>query len=283
MFPALAAAGIAGIVGLLVFSYGNVPADVLTKLLVRLEIRVKHARLQLNAGIVLLSAACAMIAFTTMIVFLGHPPVLMDVVLYLAAAAAAIWETELYLNFLEGRRQKRFVAQLDTVLRMLASALQAGLGLQQAVVLMSVDLDDPARYEFERLVGRTNIGFSILDAFDELADRMPSGEMTMAAQVIRIHAQTGGDLAGLLHHVADTVRARRTLQRKLQSLTSEQRLSAWIILALPILLGGFIILVQPQMGHALLFTTIGRVSLAIAVGLELVAWVTMNKVMQFNP
>lgn len=283
MYPALAAVGIAGIVGLLVFSYGNIPAQFLTNLLVRLEIRVKHARLQLNAGIVLLCATVAMLAVTTLIVLVSHPPILIGIVLYLAAAAAAVWETEFYLNFLEGRRQKKFVAQLDMVLRTLASALQAGLGLQQAVVLMSHDLEEPARYEFQRLVGRTNIGFSILDTFDELATRMPSGEMTMAAQVIRIHAQTGGDLAGLLHHVADTVRARRTLQRKLQSLTSEQRLSAWVILALPILLGSFIILVQPQMGHALVFTTIGRVSLAIAVGLELTAWVTMNKVMEFNP
>ncbi|MGA3037953.1 MAG: type II secretion system F family protein [Vulcanimicrobiaceae bacterium] len=283
MYPALAAAGIAGIVGLLVFSYGNIPAQFLTNLLVRLEIRVKHARLQLNAGIVLLCATVAMLAVTTLIVLVSHPPILIGIVLYLAAAAAAVWETEFYLNFLEGRRQKKFVAQLDMVLRTLASALQAGLGLQQAVVLMSHDLEEPARYEFQRLVGRTNIGFSILDTFDELATRMPSGEMTMAAQVIRIHAQTGGDLAGLLHHVADTVRARRTLQRKLQSLTSEQRLSAWVILALPILLGSFIILVQPQMGHALVFTTIGRVSLAIAVGLELTAWITMNKVMEFNP
>jgi tight adherence protein B len=283
VYPALAAAGIAGIVGLIVFSYGNVPAQVITKLLIRLEIRFKHARLQLNAGIVLLYAAGAMLVLTTMLVFVGRPPLWISVVLYLAAAAAAVWETEFYLNFLERRRQQKFVAQLDTVLRMLASALQAGLGLQQAVVLMSVDLEEPARYEFQRLVGRTNIGFSILDTFDELANRMPSGEMSMAAQVIRIHAQTGGDLAGLLHHVADTVRSRRTLQRKLQSLTSEQRLSAWVILALPILLGSFIVLVQPQMGHALLFTVIGRSSLAIAVGLELAAWVTMNKVMEFNP
>jgi tight adherence protein B len=283
VYPALAAAGIAGIVGLLVFSYGNVPVQILKQLLVRLEIRVKHARLQLNAGMVLLVATLAMIVLTTMIVLVSRPPLWIDLVLYVAAAAAAVWESEIYLNFLEGKRQAKFVAQLDIVLRTLASALQAGLGLQQAVILMSHDLEEPARYEFQRLVGRTNIGFSILDAFDELADRMPSGEMTMAAQVIRIHAQTGGDLAGLLHHVADTVRARRTLQRKLQALTSEQRLSAWVILALPILLGSFIILVQPQMGHALVFTTIGRVSLAIAIGLELTAWVTMNKVMEFNP
>jgi tight adherence protein B len=283
VYPALAAAGIAGIVGLIVFSYGNLPAQVLTKLLVRLEIRVKHARLQLNAGTVLLVASGAMLVATTMVVLAGRPPILISLVLYVAAAAAAVWETEFYLNFLEARRQEKFVAQLDTVLRMLASALQAGLGLQQAVVMMSVDLEEPARYEFQRLVGRTNIGFSILDTFDELASRMPSGEMSMAAQVIRIHAQTGGDLAGLLHHVADTVRSRRTLKRKLQSLTSEQRLSAWVILALPILLGSFIVLVQPQMGHALLFTAIGHASLAIAIGLELAAWFTMNKVMEFNP
>lgn len=283
MYQTLAAAGIMGVVGLLVFSYGNVPAQAIGRLEARLEVRVKDARLEVNAGNILFIASAAMAVVSSILVLLAHPPWWAILVLFVVAAAAAIWVTDLFLKLAAARRRRAFVAQLDMVLRTLASALQAGLGLQQAVVLMSTDLEEPGRYEFQRLVGRTNIGFSILDAFDELATRMPSSEMTMAAQAIRINAQTGGDLAGLLHHVADTVRSRRSLLRKLQSLTSEQRLSAWVILALPVLLGGFIVLVQPQMGHALLFTTIGRGSLLTAVGLELVAWFTMNKVMQFNP
>jgi tight adherence protein B len=182
------------------------------------------------------------------------------------------WET--------ARRLKRFMPQLESALRMAAGSLRVGLSLRQALLVVAEELDDPAKVEFVRVVASTNLGVSILDALDEMAARMPSAELSMTVRAIRVQAQTGGDLADLLDTVGDTIKARRTLARKVAALTAEGKMSAYVILALPIGVGIFLALTQPHMGHALMFTTIGHISLAIVVVLETLASVIIMRMLK---
>jgi tight adherence protein B len=178
------------------------------------------------------------------------------------------------------RRSKRFMPQLESALRMIAGSLRVGLSLRQSLVVVAEELDNPAKTEFMRVVTRTNVGVGILDALDELSERMPSSELAMTVRAIRVQSQTGGDLADLLETVGDTIKARRTLSRKVAALTSEGRMSAYVIVALPIGVGGFLCVTQPHMGHALLFTTIGHLSLASVFVLEVLAAVTIARMLK---
>ena len=179
-----------------------------------------------------------------------------------------------------GRLSKRFMPQLESALRMIAGSLRVGLSLRQSLVVVAEELDNPAKTEFMRVVTRTNVGVGILDALDELSARMPSSELAMTVRAIRVQSQTGGDLADLLETVGDTIKARRTLSRKVAALTSEGRMSAYVIVALPIGVGGFLTVTQPHMGHALLFTTIGHMSLAAVFVLEVLAAVTIARMLK---
>ena len=178
------------------------------------------------------------------------------------------------------RRVKKFMPQLESALRMAAGSLRVGLSLRQALLVVAEELDDPAKAEFMRVVAATNLGMSILDALDEMAVRLPSSELTLTVRAIRVQSQTGGDLADLLESVGDTIKARRTLARKVAALTAEGRMSAYVILALPIGVGGFLALTQRHMGHALLFTTIGHISLAAVAALETLATVIIMKMLK---
>jgi tight adherence protein B len=165
---------------------------------------------------------------------------------------------------------------------MLAGALRVGLGLRQAIILVTEEVPDPARREFMRVIGRTNIGVSIIDALDELAKSMPSNEMAMFSKVVRVQQQTGGDLAKVLEKLAATIRDRRRVFRKMSALTAQGRFGAFIIGALPVGVGGFVIFTQPSMGDALLHTTPGLIALGIAVGLELAAIFTLSRILRFD-
>jgi tight adherence protein B len=160
-------------------------------------------------------------------------------------------------------RMDLFTEQLELALRLIGSGVRVGLGLRQALAMVIDQMPDPSKHEYMRVVGRANLGTSVYDALDEMADRMPSGETRMMARAIRIQSQTGGDLGRILDHLADTIKDRRRIRRKISALTAEGRASAWILSALPVLLAVFIITTQHTMGHALLFTTIGHVSLGI--------------------
>jgi tight adherence protein B len=165
---------------------------------------------------------------------------------------------------------------------MLAGALRVGLGLRQAIILVTEEVPDPARREFMRVIGRTNIGLSVLDALDELAKSMPSNEMTMFSRALRVQSQTGGDLAKVLETLAATIRDRRRVFRKMSALTAQGRFGAIIIGALPLLVGGFVLATQADMAQALLHTKPGWIALGAVFVLEALAAFTLNRILQFD-
>ena len=223
---------------------------------------------------------CTAAAFAAIVLL--RPSVVVAVCIVAAAAAAGYFGLRRFIAMKTAGRRKRFLPQLEMALRMMSSSLRVGLGLRQAIVVVTEELDDPARHEFVRVIGRTNIGISILDAIDEVAERMPSSEMMMSARAIRIQSKTGGDLAKVLEGVAETIRARRGLVAKMKSLTAEGRASGMIILALPLVIGGFIMLTQPAMAHSLFTTKIGLSALGLVAVLEAAAGLSLNKIMSFD-
>ncbi len=84
-----------------------------------------------------------------------------------------------YLRFRGGMRLKKFGDQLEMVLRTIAGAVRVGVGLRQAFVIVIEELPNPAKKEFRRVVGRTNIGIPLVDALDETAKTIPGNEMKM--------------------------------------------------------------------------------------------------------
>lgn len=241
----------------------------------RADVQVKVEELALGAlgGSAILWVAAA--------IFL-HPPLLIAVLMLPAAIALTAAGTLRWLTWKAQRRIASFTQQLELVLRMLGGALRIGLGLRQAIILVADEAPNPARREFMRVIGRTNIGISMLDALDELADTMPSPEVTMMARAIRVQSQTGGDLAKVLESLANTIKDRRRVFRKMRALTAQGRGGAFVIGALPILVGGFVMVTQPAMGHAMLYTIYGRIALGIVAVLECAAIVTLNRIMQFD-
>ena len=69
----------------------------------------------------------------------------------------------------------------------------------------------------------------------------------MLARVFRVQSETGGDLARILDQLADTIKDRRQVQRKISALTAEGRMSAWVLMVIPICLGAFIAATQQHM------------------------------------
>ena len=177
-------------------------------------------------------------------------------------------------------RTNNFIEQLELALRLIASGLRSGLGMRQSLSLVIDEMPDPARFEFSRVIGQANIGVSMYDALDDLAARMAAGETLMMARVIRIQGRTGGDLAYNLEQLANTIKERRRMRRKIRSLTAEGRASAIVLVALPVFLGAFICLSQQQLGHALLFTRIGHITFVIVSILLLGGIFTLQRILR---
>lgn len=220
--------------------------------------------------------------FWIALAFLMRPAPLVGVLFVPLCAGAACLGFRFRVQMKLRKRLDTFVQQLELALRLIASGVRIGLGLRQALTIVIEEMPDPARHEYMRVVGQTNIGVSVYDALDNLAKRMPSNETMMMARAIRIQSQTGGDLGKILEHLAETIKERRRIQRKIQALTAEGRASAGILSGLPPFLAGFISLTEPKMGHALFFTPPGHVALMIVLVLESLGVFTLMRMLKVD-
>ena len=216
-------------------------------------------------------------------ILLLRPNPLVGLLLFAIVATLTSYGATWYVNRRRRRRIALFQDQLEQALRALAGGVRVGLGIRQAFVMTAEESHDPIRAEFTRVVGVNNLGVSILDAFDQMAARMTNPETAMLARVLRVQAQTGGNLAGVLVNLADTIRDRRRLLRRVSAVTAQGRATGWLLGLLPIALGLFLIVAEPSLRQSMLFTPLGQFFLGIALGLDALSIFTIMKIVQIDP
>ncbi len=244
--------------------------------------QLDRAGINLSSQEIVLSTVAGIAIVWIALLFFLHPTFLFALLLLPGIGAVAWFGFASYVRFKMARRLAAFVTQLEPATRLMAGGMRVGLGVRQALSIVIDELPDPARHEFRRVIGLTNIGASVYDAVDEMATRMPSHEALMLARVFRVQSETGGDLARILDQLADTIKDRRQILRKCSALTAEGRMSAWVLMLIPVGLGLFIVTTQPTMGDALLYTTLGRIVLLIVLGMEVAAYVCLKGMLRID-
>ncbi|HYD09961.1 MAG TPA: type II secretion system F family protein [Acidimicrobiales bacterium] len=189
---------------------------------------IEQADLSMTPGQV--ASAVAGAAFGGLVIgsVLLHPAV--GILLALGAVAAGV----VTVTRKRDARRAEFADQLPDVLQVLAGNLRVGHGLLQALESAGREVDGPAGAELRRATGEVRLGRDLVDTLTETAQRVASADFEWVVQAISINREVGGDLAEVLDAVADTIRARAHLARQVQALSAEGRMSAYVLVALPL-------------------------------------------------
>ncbi len=212
----------------------------------------------------------------------GHLNAIMAIVALPIILGGIAWLVRFFVNKRVLKRRDAFMDQLEMALRLMSGGVRIGLSLQRAMSHIITEMTDPARSEFERVIMQTRLGVELPDALDSLAERMTGNETIMLARVIRVQRQTGGNLSTILEHLASTIKERRHIQRKISTLTAEGRMGALVLESLPVGVALVLILVEHNLGSALLGTWIGHAALGLAGSLEFMAIFVLNKMLQVD-
>ena len=166
------------------------------------------------------------------------------------------------------RRQGQFDAQLPDLLLSLAGALRAGSGVQAALRQVTSSFPAPLSQEFGLILREQRMGVAFDEALSRLAHRMPTDSTRLVVSALTIALHNGGNLAETLERIALTLRARLHLLGRIDALTSQGRMQAWVMAALPLLLGVVLYQLEPE-SMAQLWTTLpGWVLMAVVLLLE---------------
>lgn len=274
--PYLIVAGIAGAVWYVGWRSWN---DILTALAPFMEpyqSRLERGGIKIEATDLAFRVLAIAIVTWGVWVMVFHPPGWLAIIGLPGSFVLTFYVTGLWINNRIGKRLKTFNDQLEIALRLMTSGLRAGLGLRQAMIVVVSEMPDPIRIEFNRALNQTSIGVSIYDALDQFNERMPSQEMLMLTRAIRIQSKTGGNLSKMLETLADTIKQRRRIDRKIAAMTSEARASGYVMSGLPVGLLIFIALFQPDMRADLFGTTFGRLMVVASLGMVGLGQFVMN-------
>ncbi|MFE6964540.1 type II secretion system F family protein [Agromyces sp. NPDC057679] len=206
-----------------------------------------------------------------------------SVVLALVFAAVTPLLAKAYLIARTSKRRAKFAEQVDDTVQMIAGGLRAGHGLSRALGAVAAETDSPMREELSRVVNETRLGRSLADSLATTAQRMSSPDFEWVAQAISINQETGGNLAEVLDQVGKTIRERNEIRRQVSALSAEGRLSAIILVALPIVVFFLLLATRPSYVSVLFQTVLGIISLVVAFVLMIVGiiWVSFAVKVKF--
>lgn len=169
------------------------------------------------------------------------------------------------LPIMASRRRARIEDQLSDTLQLIGSLLRAGHGFPQALAAVTKETQPPISIALHKVLAQVNLGASIEDGLDAMATEIDSVALGWAVTAIKIQREVGGNLSEILDVLSSSIRERGKLNRQVKALTAEGRLSAYILLAMPFILGLFLYFTNPDYIASLWRTTPGLIMLGTAI------------------
>ncbi len=151
-----------------------------------------------------------------------------------------------YLRHRRARRLKRFSSQMPDALDVMVRSLRAGHPVATAMSMVGTDLPEPIAGEFAKAVDEMTYGLDLRQALSHLAARVDAQDLGFVVASVRLQHETGGNLAEVLQRLADLIRARARLTRKVHAFAAEARLSARILAVMPLIFIGLILWANPD-------------------------------------
>jgi len=151
--------------------------------------------------------------------------------------------------FVQIKRNKRLIkmeAQLPEALDLIGRALRAGHALPSALKMAGDELSEPIAAEFRTTHDEINFGVSAQQALSNFGGRIPITDVRYFVVAIVIQRDAGGNLTEVLDNLSRLIRNRLKFHARVRVLTTEGRMSAWVLGLLPFGLAALLNIVNPE-------------------------------------
>jgi tight adherence protein B len=199
----------------------------------------------------------------------------------IVAAAAGILPV-LYLNYRRNQRLRKIELQLPDSLDLITRALRAGHAFSSALKMAGEEMPDPAASEFRMVHDEVNFGVSLEQALSHLSERVPLTDLRYFVVAVLVQRESGGNLTEILTNLSTLIRERLRLMARVRVLSSEGRMSAWILGLMPFILAGIINLANPQFMSPLWKDPIGIVIVKNMLVLMAIGALIMRKIIKIR-
>ena len=204
---------------------------------------------------------------------------------FVAIIMAILLTPFLFAKYVKRRHKKQirlFADELPDLLNIVASALRSGLTLQQGLEAFTLENKGEVARQIRRASSEIQMGTTVEDALMSIAVRMNNDDLKWTVTALSIQKNVGGSLATILGTTYTTVKERAEIRREVRTLSAEGKLSAYILMALPIGIFSFLFLTKREYvrifwTEAVGFLLLGVIALALSIG-----WLWIKKIIEIK-
>ncbi len=242
-----------------------------------MRLRLDQAGLSIPVRTFYMGCAASGILGTLIYLLLGQTP--------LSAVAVALVMTiglpKFVLNFITSRRQRQFTKLFADAIDVIVRGIRSGLPVGECLNIIARESPDPVGPEFKLMIEGQRLGMTLKQALERACRRMPTADMKFFAVVLNLQQQTGGNLAETLAGLSGVLRGRKKMADKIRAMSSEARMTATIIGALPFLVALAIYAINPgyiallwtdPMGKMILYGGLSWMAIGIFIMKQMVSF-----------
>lgn len=229
------------------------------------------------SSFLLISCVLGVLGFVA-VMMVAYQPLLLALVV--GAVAATL--PALYLQRQRSRRLARMEKQLPEALDLVTRALRAGHSFASGVQMIGDEMAEPIAGEFRMVADEVNFGVSLQQALTNLSERVPLTDLRYFVVSVLIQRDSGGNLTEVLGNLSRLIRDRLKLLARVRVLSSEGRLSAWILGLMPFALAALMNVFNPEFMAPLWTDPIGQTVLKYMLVVMLVGVVLLRKIVKIR-
>jgi tight adherence protein B len=243
----------------------------------RLQEYLAQAGLKMKVGkLILLSAVLGLGAYLLVGPFYPQFPIAAVVGLAMTGLPFAVvgWQRQ--------RRLRQFEERFPEALDLLGRAVRAGHAFTTGLEMIAKESSEPVASEFRTTFEEQNFGLPLRDALLNMTERIPSIDARFFVTAVLIQKETGGNLAEILDGLSRVIRDRFRIYREVQVRTAQGRLTAGILIALPIIMLIVLTITNPSYMKVLFEDPRGPMVLTIAGAMQVIGSLILWKIIHIE-
>jgi tight adherence protein B len=186
------------------------------------------------------------------------------------------------IAFKRSKRLQVFEERFPDALDLLGRAVRAGHPFTTGLEMISKETPEPVAGEFRKTFEEQNFGLPLRDALINLAERVPLVDVRFFVTALLVQKETGGNLAEILDELSRVIRDRFRIYREVQVKTAQGRLTAMIMIAMPMIMMGVLELLNPRYMQVMFRDPLGPTVLALTAVLQVIGSFILWRIVQIK-
>ena len=251
----------------------------------KIIILIKHSRLWRKIsihGIRLFVINYILPLILSLFVFLlvqHHVTILPKNILFIVILILMLFSVNSFTQKLYEIKKNKFVQNFPNTIDSFKRSMKAGFTISKSIEIAGKDSGfKPISKLFKEMHEKIELGMSVQNAVKLVSAKSDIDEFKFFAVTLSLYSSNGGNIIEILNNCSNLIRKRSQLAMKIKAVSSEARMTGYILLSLPFIIASIIYFINPEHLMVLVNSDNGKTLLLITSIMFITGAILMFKI-----